>query len=215
MVGPSGCGKSSVLSLICGLRPADEGDVWIENTVVTKPSPLVGYMLQHDHLFDWRTIEQNVMLGLEVRSEATQGRKREAEELLKTYGLYEFRHHYPCQLSGGMRQRVALIRTLAVKPDILLLDEPFSALDSQTRLAVSEEVSAIIRKEKKTAILVTHDIAEAISMANRILVFSARPGMLKKEYAVEFGGTPIERRNNPAFKQLFNSIWEELDIHVE
>ena len=215
IVGPSGCGKSTVLSMICGLYPASEGDIWLGDSIVTKPSPLVGYMLQHDHLFDWRTIEQNVMLGLEVRGEATKERRQQALNLLKTYGLYDFRKHYPRQLSGGMRQRIALIRTLAVEPDILLLDEPFSALDSQTRLAVSDIVGNIIKREKKTAILVTHDIAEAISMANRILVFSARPCTLKKEYTVPFGGTPIERRSHPDFKLLFNEIWKELDIRVE
>ncbi len=215
IVGPSGCGKSTVLSMICGLYPASEGDIWIGDAIVTKPSPLVGYMLQHDHLFDWRTIEQNVMLGLEVRGEATRERKEQARNLLKTYELYDFRNHYPRQLSGGMRQRIALIRTLAVKPDILLLDEPFSALDSQTRLAVSDIVSRIIKKEKKTAILVTHDIAEAISMANRILVFTARPCTLKNEYIVPFDGAPIERRGHPDFKRIFNDIWKELDIRVE
>lgn len=162
IVGPSGCGKTTILSLIAGLMNPTAGKILIEGKEVDGPSPKVGYMLQQDHLFEWRTILQNVMLGLEIQNKASKEAEQKVHELLNTYGLGEFKNHYPQQLSGGMRQRVALIRTLAINPKILLLDEPFSALDYQTRLALSDEVANIIRKEKKTALLVTHDISEAM-----------------------------------------------------
>lgn len=215
IVGPSGCGKSSVLSLIAGLITPSAGKIVLLCTDVDCPRSEVGYMLQRDHLFDWRTIWQNVLLGLEIRGSNTDENIERVRMLLKTYGLYEFRNHYPYQLSGGMRQKVSLIRTLAIDPKILLLDEPFSALDYQTRLALSDEISSIIRSEEKTAVLVTHDIAEAISMADRVLVFSARPATIKREFKIELESQlPIARRNSPNFKLYFDAIWKDLDVHV-
>lgn len=163
IVGPSGCGKSTLLSIVAGLIKPTRGNVYINNQEVNGPSKNIGYMFQMDHLFEWRNIIDNVLIGLEIQGKVNEDTRKFAEELLETYGLSEFKKHYPNQLSGGMRQRVALIRTLAVKPDILLLDEPFSALDYQTRLAIADEIGTILKKEKKTALMVTHDIAEAIS----------------------------------------------------
>lgn len=218
IVGPSGCGKTTILSLVAGLIKPTFGQVLIEGKPVNGTSPRVGYMLQQDHLFEWRTILQNVMLGLEIQGKVNEANKRRINGLLETYGLGEFKNHYPQQLSGGMRQRVALIRTLAIDPSILLLDEPFSALDYQTRLAVSDEVARIIRKEKKTALLVTHDIAEAISMSDRVLVLSKRPAAIKSSYEIQLtceSHNPIDCRQAPEFRAYFNDIWKELDIHVQ
>ncbi len=216
VVGPSGCGKTSMLSLLAGLMRPSAGEVRIMGNPVIGPDRSVGYMLQRDHLLDWRTIEGNVLLGLEVKQMLNENTRARALELLDTYGLKEFTHHFPRQLSGGMRQKVALIRTLAFDPDLLLLDEPFSALDYQTRLRASDEIHGIIKQEHKTAILVTHDIAEAISMADRILIFSARPTKVKRELTIELhapGGrnNPIARRNAPEFHGYFDEIWKELD----
>lgn len=207
IVGPSGCGKTSVLSLLAGLMEPSEGTIAVRDA--SKP----GYMLQRDHLLDWRTIEGNILLGLEVKHMLTPETRAYALQLLDTYGLSEFRQHYPRQLSGGMRQKVALIRTLATSPELLLLDEPFSALDYQTRLRVADEIYAILRSEGKTAILVTHDISEAISMSDRVLVFSSRPATLKHEHTIQLSGdnTPLGRRNAPEFKDYFDMIWKELD----
>lgn len=215
IVGPSGCGKTSVLSLLAGLMKPSSGRVRILDHDVTGNNTDVGYMLQRDHLLDWRTVEGNILLGLEVKRIKRPDTVEHAFELLDTYGLCEFRHHYPRQLSGGMRQKVALIRTLAFGPDLLLLDEPFSSLDYQTRLRLADEVHSIIRTEKKTAILVTHDIAEAISMADRVLVFSKRPATIKSEHRIEFDSeaTPLARRNLPGFKDYFDLIWKELDLY--
>lgn len=216
IVGPSGCGKSTLLSIIAGLLKPSSGSVILQGTPVDGPNMNTGYMLQHDHLFEWHTIWQNVLLGLKVRHTDTQEAKQKLRKLLNAYGLEKFINHYPRELSGGMRQKVALIRTLAVDPPILLLDEPFSALDYQTRLALSEEISSIIRKEGKTAILVTHDISEAISMSDSILVFSPRPAHIKKSFDIHFDCiSPIERRNSPIFQHYFDLIWKELDIHVQ
>jgi NitT/TauT family transport system ATP-binding protein len=217
IVGPSGCGKSTLLSMAAGLLKPSDGSVKVLGREVECPTSDVGYMLQKDHLFGWRTIRQNVLLGLEVQKKLTPENIDKAERLLDTYGLAEFADHYPHQLSGGMRQRVALIRTLAINPSILLLDEAFSALDYQTRLAVSDEISGIIRNEKKTAVLVTHDISEAISMADRVVVLSKRPARLKEIYDIRLTASsesPIERRKAPEFKEYFNQIWKELDVHV-
>ena len=196
IVGPSGCGKTSILSMI---------------NLYGKSRP--GYMLQRDHLLDWRTVEGNVLLGLQVKGMLNEETRAFTNSLLKTYGLSDFSKSYPRQLSGGMRQKVALIRTLACSPELLLLDEPFSALDYQTRLTVSDEIYGIIRKEGKTAILVTHDIAEAISMSDRILVFSSRPAKLRAVHRIELtvGNTPLSRRNSPEFKDYFDMIWKEID----
>jgi NitT/TauT family transport system ATP-binding protein len=217
IVGPSGCGKSTLLSIISGLLPSSSGTVLLLGEKVTGTSPKIGYMLQKDHLFEWRTILQNVMLGLEIRKAVTPKAKEQAHRLLETYGLFEFKNKFPNQLSGGMRQRVALIRTLVTNPQILLLDEAFSALDYQTRLAVNDDIYSIIKRENKTAILVTHDIGESISMADRVVVLSKRPGTVKTIYDIDLrmqNRTPLSSREAPEFQHYFQRIWKELDIHV-
>lgn len=217
VVGPSGCGKSTLLSLVSGLIVPTSGEILVNGVKINGASSKVGYMLQKDHLFDWRTIAENVLLGLEIRGLLSRENKEYATHLLKLYGLYEFKNKYPSQLSGGMRQRAALIRTLAVKPRILLLDEAFSALDYQTRLAVAEDIYSIIKKENKTAILVTHDIAESISMADRVVVLSGRPATVKNIHRIKLScdnRTPLCSREAPEFRNYFNQIWKELDIHV-
>ena len=214
IVGPSGCGKSSILSLIAGLIRPSGGAVKLMGKEVTGPNSSIGYMFQRDHLFEWRTVWQNVMLGLQIRGIVREGSSR-AVQLLKTYGLYDFRNQYPSELSGGMRQRAALIRTLAVDPKLLLLDEPFSALDYQTRLTLGDEISAIIRNEKKTALFVTHDIAEAISIADRVILLTKRPAAVKHSLTIDMPGvTPLDRRSLPSFREYFNTIWKEMDVHV-
>lgn len=212
IVGPSGCGKSTILSIISGLLKATEGNVSIGGEPIVKPSHKVGYMFQRDNLFEWLTIEKNILLGQEITKQKTKENKDYALNLLKTYGLYDFKARYPSELSGGMRQRVSLIRTLAVRPQILLLDEPFSALDYQTRLMVQDDISAIIKSEQKTAILVTHDISEAIAMSNRIIVLTQRPGKVKKIINLDFDSnlTPFERRKLPQFSKYFDMVWREL-----
>lgn len=212
LVGPSGCGKTTILSLISGLIKPTTGTVSVMGKPVTGRTDDTGYMLQRDQLFDWRTIKSNVLLGLEVRKTKTEQNIAYAEDLLNKYGLGEFTKHYPRQLSGGMRQRVALIRTLAFRPKILLLDEPFSALDFQTRLSVCDDVSSIIKSEKKTAILVTHDISEAVSLSDRVFVLSARPAFVKKTFTIDIDGTPTKRRENPKFGSLFDAIWKEVRV---
>ena len=179
IVGPSGCGKSTLLSLLCGLISPEEGTILIDELPREESHAAIGYMLQKDHLFEWRSIFSNVSLGLEIQNRLDDEAKSELLRMLDTYGLSQFRDAKPGQLSGGMRQRAALIRTLALKPDILLLDEPFSALDYQTRLEVCDDISTIIRTQKKTAILITHDLSEAISVADRILILSSRPATVK------------------------------------
>ena len=209
IVGPSGCGKSTILSLLAGLLQPSDGNLAINGTI--------GYMLQKDHLLHWRSIRQNVLLGLEIQNKLAPENIKYTEYLLEQYGLGEFKDHYPWQLSGGMRQRAALIRTLAVKPDILLLDEPFSALDYQTRLSVSDEIGSIIRNTGKTAILVTHDISEAISLADKVIVLSKRPASVKKVFPIRLSlenPSPLQAREAPEFKDYFNAIWKELDVHV-
>ncbi|NLV17406.1 MAG: ABC transporter ATP-binding protein [Syntrophomonadaceae bacterium] len=217
IVGPSGCGKSTLLSIIAGLLIPSSGEVFLYGEQFSGPSRKTGYMLQRDHLFEWRTILENILLGLEIQKILTPQTKEKALAFLETYGLYEFRGKYPNQLSGGMRQRAALVRTLMTDPRILLLDEAFSALDYQTRLAVSDDIYAIIKKEKKTAILVTHDISEAISMADRVIVLSHRPGTVKKIHQISLTchkRTPLVSREAPEFRYYFQEIWEELDVHV-
>ncbi len=216
IVGPSGCGKSTLLSVIAGLEPPSSGTAYVDNDPVTAPSPKIGYMPQKDQLFPWRTIWSNVTLGLEIQHRNTAERQHHVRELLKRYGLIDFIHKTPSQLSGGMRQRCALIRTLATDPRILLLDEPFSALDYQTRLSVSADIYAIIRQEHKTALLVTHDISESISLSDRIIVLSQRPASVKAIFNLEElkDIPPLERRDHPAFRTYFNSIWKELDVHA-
>lgn len=208
IVGPSGCGKTSVLSIAAGIASPSGGRVMLN-------CARSSYMLQRDHLLDWRTVEGNVLLGLEVRRELNDASREYALKLIDTYGLGEFRKRYPNQLSGGMRQKVALIRTLAMQPELLLLDEPFSALDFQTRLMLCDEVHSILKREGMTAILVTHDISEAISMGDRVLVFSARPTSLKAEHYIDIPEErPLLRRNAENFKTYFNTVWGELD-HAE
>lgn len=209
IVGPSGCGKSSILSMLAGLLSPSEGSIRIDGEI--------GYMLQKDYLLEWRSIRSNALLGLEIQKKLTKENIEYVDTLLEQYGLGDFKEHYPYQLSGGMRQRVALIRTLAVRPDILLLDEPFSALDYQTRLSVSDEIGSIIRKEGKTAILVSHDISEAISLSDRVVVLSGRPARLKKIYPIQLTieeYSPMKAREAPEFREYFNAIWKELDVHV-
>lgn len=217
IVGPSGCGKSTLLSLMAGLYQSFTGRIMIDGEPVAGTSGKVGYMLQRDYLFEWRTILENVMLGLEIRRLVSRETRQYVLRLLETYGLYEFKDKYPRQLSGGMRQRAALIRTLAVRPEILLLDEAFSALDYQTRLVVAEDIYGIIKREHKTAILVTHDIAEGISMADRIVVLTSRPGSIRNIHDIRLScpeRTPIKSRDAVEFKFYFNQIWKELDVHA-
>ncbi|MCH5151327.1 MAG: ABC transporter ATP-binding protein [Clostridiales bacterium] len=206
IIGPSGCGKTTILSLICKLIAPTSG------TISTRNDNAVGYMLQRDQLFEWRTIEKNVYLGLEILRKNTAESRAYAQELLKKYGLWEFRKHYPQQLSGGMRQRAALIRTLATNPDLLLLDEPFSALDFQTRLEVCDDVYSIIKKEKKTALLVTHDISEAISLADRIIVLTERPATVLTEHDPNLSKipSPLKRRESPDFSKQFELLHKYL-----
>lgn len=217
VVGPSGCGKSTLLNLVCGLLSAEEGTILMNDTVPSPGDPRIGYMLQKDHLLEWRTIYQNVTLGLEIRRELTPAKLKYIEEMLCTYGLDKFRNARPSQLSGGMRQRAALIRTLALKPELLLLDEPFSALDYQTRLNVSDDIGRILKKERKPAILVTHDISEAISMADRVVILSARPAHVTRIVPISLSlkdRTPFASRSAPEFKSYFNLIWKELNQYV-
>ena len=216
VVGPSGCGKSTLLNLICGLLSAEEGTILMNDTVPSPGDPRIGYMLQKDHLFEWRSIYRNVILGLEIQGRLDEKSKERVENMLADYGLARFRDARPSQLSGGMRQRAALIRTLAPDPELLLLDEPFSALDFQTRLAVCDDVWTILRREKKTAILVTHDLSEAVSMADRVLVLTKRPATICADICIQFkkeNATPFERRSEPEFKDYFNEIWKELNLH--
>ncbi len=205
IIGPSGCGKTTLLSLAAGLLKPSQGKV--------KSQGSFGYMLQKDELFSWRTIEKNIFLPLEIKKQSTPQSKDRAKKLAVKYGLGDFLSAYPPQLSGGMRQRAALIRTLATDPDILLLDEPFSALDYQTRLNVCEDVAGIIRSERKTALLITHDISEAISLADRILVLTKRPARVAFTHKMNFGevGNPLKRREMPQFSGWFELLWKELN----
>ncbi|EQK42503.1 ABC transporter ATP-binding protein [Paraclostridium bifermentans] len=207
LLGPSGSGKSTILNILTELLKPTSGKVNITGNI--------GYMFQKDHLLEWRTIMDNILIGLEIQKKKTPEAISRIERLLKTYGLWDFRNMYPKELSGGMRQRVALIRTLAVNPDILLLDEPFSALDYQTRILVSDDVYKIIRNEGKSAILVTHDISEAISMSDKIAVLSKRPATIKNIYTIDLKisgeRTPIISRSAENFKDYFNILWKEID----
>lgn len=209
IIGPSGCGKSTLLSIIAGLEPKTEGDIQIDGNT--------GYMLQKDSLLEWRSIYDNVLFGLEIGHKRTKENEAYVIELLKKYGLYEFKDKYPTQLSGGMRQRAALIRTLAIKPNILLLDEAFSALDYQTRIMVTNDIFQILKNENITAVIVTHDISEAISMSDRVIVLSKRPASIKNIHNIEFemdNRNPINCRESPKFSKYFDAIWKELDVHA-
>ncbi|NLB62354.1 MAG: ABC transporter ATP-binding protein [Clostridiales bacterium] len=216
IIGPSGSGKTTLLSLLSGFIKPSAGEILINGKSVEEidsSQSQIGYMLQHDHLLDWRTIEGNVLLGLQVKHMLNKETHEYALELLNRYGLYEFRNHYPRQLSGGMRQKAALIRTLAFSPCLLLLDEPFSSLDYLTRLKLGDEVYKIIQSEGKTAILVTHDIAEAISMSSRVYVFTSRPASVRSEHIIELNteNGALSTRNLPGFKEYFDTLWKELD----
>lgn len=211
IVGSSGCGKSTLLSILAGLESKSSGEV-----IWNKNKPTIGYMLQNDALFPWLSILDNATLGLLIKHKKNEQSINYVKKLLKTYSLEEFMDKYPNELSGGMKQRVALIRTLALNPDILLLDEPFSALDYQTRLAVSDDVYKIIKQEKKTAIMITHDIAEAISLADRVIVLSKRPGRIKAIYDIKLTNksTPINNRKAKEFSEYYELLWKDLDINV-
>ena len=210
LVGPSGCGKSTLLSLICGLLQPEQGEILIQGA-------RIGYMLQKDHLLEWRTVYRNAVLGLEMARQRTPEAEGRVRQMLETYGLADFADARPSELSGGMRQRAALIRTLALEPDLLLLDEPFSALDYQTRLEVGDDIGSIIHREGKTALLVTHDLSEAVSAADRVIVLSARPGTVKAVLPISFPSdhvlSPMERRNMPEFSGYFNALWKEMKSH--
>lgn len=208
LLGPSGSGKSTILNILTNLLEPTSGEVSIKGTI--------GYMFQKDHLLEWRSIMDNITLGLEIMHKKNDKKSMERiERLLKTYGLWEFRNMYPKELSGGMRQRVALIRTLSVDPSILLLDEPFSALDYQTRLMVNDDVYKVIKNENKSVILVTHDISEAIAMGDKVAVLSKRPSTIKNTYDIDLGlgssKTPFKSRKVPAFQTYFDLLWKELD----
>ena len=210
IVGPSGCGKSTLLSILANLEKESDGSILFNGR------KKIGYMLQNDSLMPWRTIFENSIIGLEISNSLTKENISKVHELLDKYGLSDFKDKYPSNLSGGMKQRVALIRTLATNPDILLLDEPYSALDYQTRLALSNDLYKIIKGEGKTVIMITHDIAESISLANRVVVLTKRPCKVKKIYEVKLSnpGLPIENRKAPEFSYYYDMIWRDLDVHI-
>ncbi len=210
IVGPSGCGKSTLLSILAGLETKSDG------SVNTNKDIKIGYMLQSDSLFPWRTVLDNCLLGLEINNSLNDESKNKVISLLKAYGLYDFKDKFPKNLSGGMRQRVALIRTLAINPDILLLDEPFSALDYSTRLSLSNDVYQIIKNENKTAIMVTHDLAEAISLSDEIIVLTKRPAKIKTIHKIDFDkdSLPTDRRRTNKFNKYYDIIWKEIENHV-
>ena len=210
IVGPSGCGKSTILSILAGLIDKTDGDIIVDDNIT------IGYMLQKDSLFPWRTILDNCLIGLEIKGLKNEENISYVISLLEKYGLGEFIDKYPDNLSGGMRQRVALIRTLALRPDILLLDEPMSALDYQSRLSISDDIYKIIKNEKKTAIMVTHDIAEAVSMSDRVIVLTKRPGVIKSIYEINLDGksTPTNNRKLKDFSKYYDILWGDLDVHI-
>lgn len=212
LVGPSGCGKTTILSIIAGLIRPTLGQVRVGGQPVEGPSPKVGYMLQQDYLFPWRTIYENAVIGLELANRLTAEKKEYVLHLLDEMGLLSFKRHYPHQLSGGMRQRVALVRTLATEPDLLLLDEPFSALDYQTKLQLEDLVAKTLRAHRKTALLVTHDISEAIAMSHRVIVLAPNPGRVRREIVLPEPlrqALPLEAREKVGFHELFKEIWGE------
>lgn len=209
IIGSSGCGKSTLLNILAGLDNKYSGEK-LENKKLK-----IGYMLQEDALFPWLNILDNALLGLDIRKEKTKENIEYTKNLLEKYGLKDFLEKYPNQLSGGMRQRVALIRTLATRPDILFLDEPFSALDYVSRLSVSEDVANIIKNEKKTVVMITHDISEALSLADRIIVLSKRPAKIKNIYEINIDGDgPMERRKSKYFAKYYEQLWKDLDKNV-
>jgi len=218
LVGPSGCGKSTILSLIAGLLKPSAGHIRIYGEPVRGASPRVGYMLQQDYLFPWKTILGNCLFGLKMTNRLTEENRNYVDYLLGEMGLAQAKHLYPSQLSGGMRQRVSLVRTLAVQPEIMLLDEPFSALDYQTKLQLEDLVWKTLKSHAKTALLVTHDISEAIAMSDRVLVMGRNPGTIRREIAVPGEirrELPFTAREQPGFHEIFRTIWEELKTEEE
>ncbi|MBH8606812.1 ABC transporter ATP-binding protein [Thermoactinomyces sp. CICC 10521] len=214
LVGPSGCGKSTILSLIAGIFPATKGIIRLFGKKIDGPSFRTSYMLQKDGLLEWRTVEQNMLFGLQIQGQATPDKIAKARDLLKKMGLKHVSHHYPSQLSGGMRQRVALVRTLAVEPDILLLDEPFSALDIQNKILLEDLLARALKEENKTALLVTHDLEEAIAVGDRILVMGGQPGEIRHQIHVpeELRSLPpLKARSHPAFRVIFEELWREVE----
>lgn len=218
IIGPSGCGKSTILSIVAGLENKSDGKIYIDEIETEGVSSKIGYMLQKDSLLEWRTIYNNVLFGLEITHKKTKENEEYVRELLKKYNLYEFKDKYPTQLSGGMRQRVALIRTLAIRPEILLLDEAFSALDYQTRIMVTKDIYKILKNENITTVMVTHDISEAISMSDKVVVLTKRPATVKKIQTIDFeikNRDPMNCRKSPKFSQYFDSLWKELDVDAK
>ncbi len=218
IIGPSGCGKSTILSIAAGLEKKSSGKIYIDRIEAEDVSSKIGYMLQRDSLLEWRTIYNNVLFGLEITHRKTKENEEYVRELLKKYNLYEFKDKYPTQLSGGMRQRVALIRTLAIRPEILLLDEAFSALDYQTRMMVTKDIYNILKNENITTLMVTHDISEAISMSDKVIVLTKRPATVKKIETIDFemeNRDPVNCRKNPKFSKYFDSLWKELDVDAK
>lgn len=213
LVGPSGCGKTTVLNLLAGIDKPEGGEILLKGDKLAVRGDKIALMPQRDQLFEWRTIEKNVMLGLEIQKKATKENKETGKNLLKKYGLGDFMKKHPSELSGGMRQRAGLIRTLVTQPDLLLLDEPFSALDFQTRMSVCNDVYSIIKQEKKTAILVTHDINESVSLCDKIIVLTKRPARIIEEIVIEIDKslTPLQRRETAAFPRYFEKIWGLLE----
>lgn len=214
IIGPSGCGKSTLLNIISGLLTPSSGEVIYNDPEVKNNLDKMGYMFQKDFLFPWLTVKENVMLGLKLKKVYTKENIEFAHKLLKNYGLEKFQNHKPTELSGGMRQRVALIRTLVLKPEVLLLDEPFSALDYQSRLNVTDDVYEIIKREKKTAIMVTHDLGEAITMSNRVIILSSRPATIKKDVKIVFERDelkPFDKREEKEYNKYFKELWGELE----
>jgi NitT/TauT family transport system ATP-binding protein len=217
LIGPSGCGKSTLLNIGSGLTAPSEGAAFVDGERVEGPNAHVAFMLQKDLLLPWRTIEQNVMFGVEIQGVAAAERRRRAQALLENLKLAEFSHHYPHQLSGGMRQRVALARTLAVDPSVLLLDEPFSAVDAQTRMVLQRELAQTLMRAGKTALLITHDLLEAVTLSDRVLVMSRRPGRIIDEIAIDIPGRddPLSRRAHPRVSEYLGRLMERLDIGAD
>lgn len=213
ILGPSGCGKSTLLNIMSGLLVPSEGSILFNDSPLKNNLDKIGYMFQKDHLFPWTSVFNNITLGLKIKGVLNDENISYVESLIKKYDLEKFKDHKPSEISGGMRQRVALIRTLALKPSILFLDEPFSALDYQTRLNVCNDIHEIIKSEGKTAVMVTHDISEAISTSDKIILLSKRPAFIKEIIDISFDKsfTPFQRRSSSEFKNYFNHIWTEME----
>jgi NitT/TauT family transport system ATP-binding protein len=214
LIGPSGCGKSTLLNIGAGLYAPSEGAAFVDGEKVEGPNAHVAFMLQKDLLLPWRTVVANVMLGAEIHGQAPAERRRRAHELLEGFGLAEFADRYPHQLSGGMRQRAALARTLAVDPSVLLLDEPFSAVDAQTRMVLQRDLASTLTRAGKTALLITHDLLEAVTLSDRVLVMSARPGRVVEEMTIDLAqrDDPLARRRDPRVNDYAARLMDRLHI---